>query len=433
MPASGERASFSSTWGTVLATAGVAIGLGNIWRFPYMMGEYGGAAFLFAYLFVMIAFAVPALMVEWALGRSTQRGTWASLSRAGLPGGKWWSGLLLLTVTMAASYYAVVLAWVLHFAVGLAWKAVQTTASAPNVEAFTASAAAQCLYVLITICLGCAILLGGARSGIERVSKAALPIFFLIFVLLIVRSLTLDGADAGLRTFLVPRWRDFRGSTALAAFGQAYFSLGLGGTFMVVYGSYMRSDVELPKTALLTGLMDAGAAIMAGLIVVPAAAAAGVPLASGWPLMFKVMPEVFQNMPAGNLFGSLFFFSVFVVAMLSLIAAYEVIVAAASDALAWPRRRTLWLILFVEVILAVPAIVYPKYIAYSDFIWGSTMQPVGSALSVVAMAWCLGRAKTLGELRANSSLPVPTWLYYWIKFGIPVGIASTLIYGWIDR
>ena len=426
-----DRSTFSSTWGTVLATAGVAIGLGNIWRFPYMMGKYGGVVFLLVYLAIVVAFGLPALMIEWSLGRHTRRGTWGAFERTGMPGGRFCSYLLLLTVTMAASYYGVVLAWVLYFGVAFA-AAPMTSRIPPDFGALGGSVWTQALCVIATVGLGCAVLFFGVKRGIERISKLALPLFFVLFAVLIVRALTLDGAMAGLREFLKPQWGNFTGQTALAALGQAFFSLALGGTFMVVYGSYMRNKEDIPRSAVWTATADVTAALMAGLIVVPAALALGLPLDSGVPLMFEVMPEVFEKMPGGNLWGALFFISIFVVAMLSLMAAYEVIVAALTDGLGWSRGRALAGVLIVELVLAVPAVLSGRYIELSDLIWGSTMQPVGAAIAVVAMTWFVSRTKTLEELRKNASLPVPTWLFYWTRYAVPLAIVVMLVYGWID-
>ena len=165
---------------------------------------------------------------------------------------------------------------------------------------------------------------------------------------------------------------------------------------------------------------------------VPSAFAFGVPVNGGPPLLFQVMPEVFGRMPAGNVFGAAFFFAVFLVAMLSLMAAYEVVVAAVEDGLGWSRGRAVLMILVVEVGLATPALLSEEYIRYSDLIWGSTMQPLGGVLAIIALTWCVGRAKTIEQLRRNSRLVIPTWLYYWIKFGIPLGILATLCYGWLN-
>ncbi len=425
------RPTFTSTRGAVFATAGVAIGLGNIWRFPYMMGKYGGVLFLLAYIVIIVAFGVPALMAEWALGRHTRRGTWGAFQGAGLSGGRMWSGLLLLTVIMAASYYGVVLAFVLNMAVGFAQNTLGSTAS----DAMPSLATDFCLrlgYVVITVGLGCGSLYFGVRTGIEKVSGWALPAFFGLFVVLIVRVLTLDGAMQGVREFLVPRWEDFSGATALAALGQAFFSLGLGGTFMVVYGSYLREQENIPRTAVLTATADLAAALMGAMVVVPAAFAFSISLSSGPRLMFEVMPHVFHEMPGGGLFGVAFFGGVFLVAMLSLMAAYEVVVSAATDGLGWTRGRTLLVLAVLQVVLAVPALLVVSYIEYSDLVWGSTMQPVGGAIAVLALTWSLGRAKALGEIRRNSGAHIPDWLFYWLKYGLPLGILVTLVYGWAD-
>ena len=425
------QSTFTSAAGTVLATAGVAIGLGNIWRFPYMMGKYGGAVFLLVYLVIIVAFGIPALMAEWSLGRHTRRGTWAAFHRAGLPGAKWWSRLLLITVTMAASYYGVVLAYVLNLAsasVAAGWRANP----ADPLPALSSEMSVRSIYVLITVLLSAAALGMGVKRGIERVSKVALPIFFAIFMILIVRVLTLEGAMDGLTRFLVPKWSDFTPATPLAAMGQAFFSLGLGGTFMVVYGSYMRSKENIPRTAMLTAGADVTAALMAGLIVMPAAFVFGIEPGSGPTLMFEVMPRVFAHIPGGHWFGALFFISVYIVAMLSLMAAYEVTINAVSNGLSWTRRRTILCLVVVQLLLAIPAMLYDNYVEYSDLFWGATMQPVGGAIAVIALTWCIGRTRTLEEFRRNAKLRIPTWLFYWLKFGVPVGIVATLVYGWAD-
>ncbi len=223
---------FSSPWGAVLAMAGVAIGLGNIWRFPYMMGRYGGSAFLVIYLVIVLAFGIPALMSEWSLGRRTRRGPWGAFGVAGMPAGRLWSTVILVTVVMAASYYAVVIGWVLQEAVAFMHAAVSARAAVSFSE-LTAGIPSQLLATGVTVLLGCAIIAFGVRGGIERASRIVVPVFFLLFVVLIVRVLTLDGARDWLRQFLEPRWENFSSDTALAALGQAVFSLGLGGMFMV--------------------------------------------------------------------------------------------------------------------------------------------------------------------------------------------------------
>lgn len=426
-----SRPTFSTGWGLVLATAGLAIGLGNIWRFPYMMGKYGGCVFLLIYVALVIAFGVPGLMVECALGRHTRRGPMGAYAAVSMPGGRVIGGLLVLTVLMAASYYGIVLAWVLFCATSFAIAGALGSEPA-SFAAFRESFSGQMVLVFVTAGLGCLAVAAGVRRGIQRLSTWGLPIFFGLFVILIVRVLSLDGAMEGLRAFLRPRPADLSGATVLAAMGQAFFSLGLGGTFMVVYGSYMRREDSIPRTAFATAAADLAAALMAGLIVVPAVLALGLDLDTGYSLLFEVMPAVFGQMPAGNLFGAVFFFSVFLVGLLSLIAAYEVLVAAAADSLGWRRWRSARLILALQLALAVPGLFIGSYIKYSDLIWGTTMQPLGSALAVVALAWCVGRARALQEIARSGDLAVPRFFFYWIKYVMPLGIAAMLIYGWLS-
>ncbi len=426
------RTTFSTPLGAVLATAGVAIGLGNIWRFPYMMGKYGGSAFLLLYVIIVLAFGIPALMAEYALGRHTRRGPLGAFRMARLPGAKFCGGLLLLTIFMAASYYGTILALALQRATSFTIAAA-FPGQAGSTVAVSDGFAVQMLFVLITVALACAVAWLGVRRGIERASRYGLPLFFLLFVALIVRVLTLDGALEGLREFLVPQPKNFTGATVLAAMGQAFFSLSLGGTFMVVYGSYMRANDSIPAVAIGTTIADLSAASMAGLIIVPAVLALGMDMARGPALLFSVMPEVFATMPMGSVFGAAFFFAVFLVGLLSLIAAYEVLASAAEHWLGWSRARTVAVLLVVQVPLSIPAVLSDSYIGYSDLIWGTTMQPLGSGLAIVALIWCIGRAKAMQEIARASRLPMPTLLFYWLKYVIPAGVVVTLAYGWISQ
>ena len=424
----GRRAVFGTGWGVILTTAGAAIGLGNIWRFPYMMGEHGGLAFLVLYLGLVVAFGIPGLMAEYALGRHTRRGPVGAFHGAGMRGATFFSGLLLVTIVMAASYYGVVLAEVLHQAVRFGFAALRAGAPASGEQGFAASMA----WVVITVGLSGTAIALGLRTGIERLSTLVLPVFFVMFVALIVYVLGQDGAIEGLRQFLRPRLDDLTPATTLAALGQAVFSLGLGGTLMVMYGSYMRDHDSIPRIAIGTAGADVAAALLAGMLIVPAVFAVGVPLDSGPALLFTVMPKVFQGMPAGSVLGATFFLSVFLVGLLSLIAAYQVAVGAAVDVLGWSRLKGVVALAALQLVLSVPAVLWSGYIGVSDLVWGTTMMPVGSALAVVALAWFVGRAKALEEIGRRSRMPVTPLLLYWIKYVLPIGIAVILVYGWWD-
>ena len=423
----GRRPVFGSAWGVVLTTAGAAIGLGNIWRFPYMMGKYGGSAFLVLYLLLVIAFGIPALMAECALGRHTRRGPVGAFHRAGMPGATFWSGLLLVTIVMAGSYYGVILADVLRQGVRFGLAAIGSTA--PQGEP---RFALSMFWVLVTVSVTCLTIAWGLRRGIERVSVFGLPLFFVMLIALIVYVLRQDGAMQGLRQFLRPSVGDLQPTTALAALGQAVFSLGLGGTLMVIYGSYMREQDSIPRMAIGTAVADVGAALLAGMLIVPAVFVVGVPLDSGPGLMFNTLPAVFNGMAGGDVVGATFFLGVFLVGMLSLVAVYEVAVGAAEDALGWSRAMSVVVFGVMQLVASIPAVLSVRYIVWSDLIWGTTMMPVGSALAVVAMAWFVGRARLLEELGRHSRMPVTPLLVYWMKFVVPLGIAVILVYGWWD-
>ena len=427
-----KRTSFSSSWGTICSTAGVAIGLGNIWRFPYMMGKHGGALFLFAYVVIAVVFGLPALMAEWALARQTRSGPAAAFAGAGFPGGRAVSALLILSVLMASSYYGLLVGWVLYFTVGFG---LRTVGSAWNgsFQALSQSVASQAVALVCVSVASASILYFGVRGGIERVSRWGLPVFFVLIVILVVRVLTLDGAIDALCRYLVPRAENFRSTTPLAALGQVFFSFGLGGTFMVAYGSYMRDDESIPRLAVLTAGADVAAALLAGAIVIPAAIVFSLPTEAGPPLMFNVMPTIFERMAGGAVFGLMFFGSVFLVAMLSQMAAFEVVVDGLASGLHWPRKRSVVAVAIASSLLAVPAIFIQGYVETSDFLWGTTMQPVGALLAVLAFAWCLHRGDALAQLRANTHLPIPEWLFYWIRFGLPIGIAAALLFEWISH
>ena len=426
----GVRESFSSTLGLVLTTVGVAVGLGNIWRFPYMMGHFGGSSFLMLYLAAVVAIGIPALMTEWTLGRYTQRGPVGAYERIGIRGGKWWGYILLLAIVGGMSYYPVVIGWVLYFLA----KFTTGDLGAITAESFsdmTGNFSAQFACAFISMLLVCACLYFGVTRGIERASKWITPIFFVLFLYLIFRILSLEGALDGLNNIFSLNWEQFTPGTVLAAMGQALYSLGVGGTIMVIYGSYMKHTVDIPKAAAWTASMDVTAAMMATVLIIPAVAVVGADLASGPPLMFITMPQVFLGIEGTRILGVVFFFSIYIIAMLSMINAVEVLVAAFIDGLGWTRDRALMIIIIVIPIISIPAMLSINFILKSDLIWGSTMQPLGTVIALVAITWVLGRAKALEELSRNSTLATPVFLYYWIKYVIPTVIVSGLVYGWV--
>lgn len=430
------REHFSSTWGAIFALLGVAIGLGNVWRFPYMMGLFGGGAFLVLYLVLVGTVGIPALMAEMALGRHTRAGPLGSFAHAGLPGGRLAGGVLYLGVGMAMSYYLVVVGWIVAY-VGIIAGNLVGLAGGFSPTTFTLVQDNWLLQV------GCAALVAvasaevvgrGVRAGIERISGLFVPLFAALMILLVVRSVTLPGAEEGLRYLISPDWTELTPRAVLMAVGQAFFSLGLGGTFLVIYGSYLPDDASLAKRAFSTAAGDVAASLLAAFAVMPAVFASGLSPAEGPQLLFSVLPAASAAIPGGLIFALVFFVGLGCVAFLSGVAAVEVLVGSLVDTFGWPRRRTAWILCGLLVVVGIPATRSLEYLMMSDQVWGSTMQPLGSVVAVAALTWALDKRHAQAQL-ATESGDLPAWVeswYRWVRWAVPVGVIGALLSGWID-
>jgi NSS family neurotransmitter:Na+ symporter len=257
-----------------------------------------------------------------------------------------------------------------------------------------------------------------------------MPLVFVSLLVVIARSVTLPGAAAGLRFYLLPDLAKIDGPAALAAMGQVFFSLSLGGTFFLLYGSYLRDDENIPVTAVQTAFGDMAAALLAGLAVLPAVFAMGVEPTSGPSLLFITLPGVFGAMPGGAFAGRLFFAAFFVAAFLSAVAGMEVLVDGAGHYFGWSRGRAVVVLVGVDLLLSLPSMASSDYLMWNDRLWGSTMQPVGSALTLIALGWFVSRGKALAEVNQGSSIRVGALWIFWIRWVIPVSVAVILVYGW---
>jgi len=419
------RETFATRLGLLSTMIGVAVGLGNVWRFPYMVGRFGGAAFVLLYLFFALIIGVPALMAEWSLGRHTRRGSVGAFQRAGLPGGRVVGWVLFAGVSAATGYYCNAIGWVLYHGVAEAGHFSGSTILPPE-AGFSARAFFTQIIMTGAVILGAVlILLRGVRKGIEGISRIFTPLLFVTLTVLIFRSLSLPGAGEGLEWFILKfRPEDITASVTMAALGQVVFSLALGGTFMVVYGSYLDEKEDLGSTALLTVLGDTSAGLLAGLAIFPAVFALGLEPGSGPGLIFQTLPQIFRSLPAGWVFGFLFFLSLGGVAFLSAVAAFEVLIAGLTDNTGLSRKKATYSMAGVVFLLALPPMVNMRVFLPWDLAFGSGLQSGGVLLAVLAFGWFLDRQTGLRELGGKGSGA----LHLWIRWVIPAAILA--VGGW---
>jgi len=434
-----SRATFATSVGVIFTMIGVAVGLGNFWRFPYLVGRYGGTAFVLFYLLVVVAIGIPGLMAEWALGRYTQRGPVGAFERAGVRGGRVLGWTLFALVIASLSYYAAAVGWVLCFAIAQPLAAFgipfEPASILPPATGFDArSYTLHLAFTGGTLALCALVLTRGLRRGVEAVSRVLIPFLGASLIILIVRSLTLDGAGEGLRWYLWKfRLEDLTGSVMLAALGHVMFSLSLGGTFMVIYGSYLGGHENLRRNAFATAGADTLVGLLAGVAIFPAVFAFGLPPDSGPGLLFDTLPRVFAAIPGGPVFAFLFFASLSSVALLSSIAALEVVIAGVTDNTRMGRTPAAWgaagLILLLSMI---PTLNLGVFVPW-DLTFGSGIQTAGALLAVLTVGWSLDRATALRELSRGSRRPFPIWLFWWLRVVVPGGILAVGVWWFLSE
>ncbi len=402
-----------------------------------MTGEFGGSAFVLAYLAAALLIGVPGLVAEWTLGRSTRRGPVGAFERAGLPGGRALGWLFFVTVTAATGYYANAIGWVLFHGVGQATAALSGAGSAAGSEILPPATGFDGRSLLLQLgCTGAVlaaaglVLRRGLRSGIEAASRWLTPLLFGTLLVLIVRALTLEGAGAGLDWYLLKFDPSGLGPGALlAAIGQAVFSLALGGTFMVVYGSHMGEDERLMANAGWTAVGDVGAGLLAGLAVFPAVFALGLEPAGGPDLVFSVLPRVFGEVPFGRVLGALFFLALGGAAFLSALAALEVLVGGLVDEAGLERRRAVPLVAGLVLVAAAPPMVNMEVFVPWDLTFGSGMQTFGALAALITVGWCMDRGAVLAAVARSGGAVGVGWrgtlLRLWVRWIVPAAILAT--------
>lgn len=349
-----KNGNFKSTVGFVLACVGSAVGMGNIWMFPYRLGQYGGAAFLIPYLIFIALFGLVGLSAEFALGRMAKTGTLGAYAYCWKNKfGKYIGWLPLLGSLGIAIGYSVILGWVFRSIQGVLTNELLTNdipAFFTNMTQSFSNVPCHFLVLFVT----CLLLFTSATNAIEKVNKILMPAFFILFIFLAIRVSLFDGAIEGYKFLFVPKWEYLLNKeTWIMAMGQAFFSLSITGSGMIVYGAYLKDDVDIPKASMQTAIFDTIAAMLAALAIMPAVFSFGIDPVSGPSLMFLTLPEVFKQMPLGNFFALFFFVSVAFAGITSLINMLEAVCESWQNRFHISRKKAVLLCGIITFIVSV--------------------------------------------------------------------------------
>ena len=448
------REKFSSRLGFILISAGCAIGLGNIWRFPYITGEYGGAAFVLLILFFLVVLGVPLLVMEFAMGRASYRSLARSYEALEPQGSKWhrfkWLGLVGCYLLMM--FYTVVCGWTIAYFVKAAMGTFDGTEDVSMVFGSMLGNPMELTgWMLLVAVIGFGVCAMGLQKGVERITKVMMAALFVVMALLCVHSLTLEGGQAGLEFYLLPNFDNlFNNPNAsfpqivYAAMSQAMFMLSIGVGSMSIFGSYVKRDRKLTGEAVNVALLDALVAIMAGLIVFPACFAYGINPDAGPGLVFLTLPTVFEQMPLGQLWCTLFFLFVAAAALSSVIAVFEAILRFTMDQWDITRKRAVAINAPILALLSLPCVfgynIWADFMvpgigdvqSLEDFILSNNILPIGCLLFVLfcttKRGW--GWDKFMAEADRGEGISFPKWSRLWVKYGVPALILIVFFTGW---
>ena len=450
-----KRSSFSGKIGFVLSAAGASVGLGNIWRFPYLAAKYGGGIFLLIYIILALTFGYTMIMAETSLGRMTKKspvGAYHSFGRSKwLSVGGWLNAIIPILIV---PYYSVIGGWVLKYLIGYLSGKGSALAQDGYFSTFISDGASTELCFLVFALLTLGIIFAGVRNGIERVSKIMMPILVVLSVIIAIYSVTRPGALAGVKYFLVPNPENFSWMTVVAAMGQMFYSLSIAMGILVTFGSYMKKDVSIEDSTKNVEIFDTAIAIMAGLMIIAAvfAFSGGDPdtLQAGPSLMFITIPKVFDSMGLGTGVGILFFVLVLFAAMTSSIALTESAVSTFEDELGWRRKKATVIVGIIMIALgtlsslgygplANVTLIGMQFLDFFDFLTNSVMMPLAALATCLLVSRVVGTQKIEDEVTdGGKPFRRKKIFQFMIKYLCPIFAIIILIssianaFGWIS-
>ena len=435
-----QRSNFTSKIGFVLAAAGSAVGLGNIWRFPYLAAQYGGGTFLLVYVILAVTFGFSLMIAEIAIGRKTGLSAIGAFKKLDKRFG--FLGILAALVpTFILPYYSVIGGWVIKYFAVFVSGGMESAASDTYFTDFIASPAEPIGWFFLFLALTAVIVLFGVEKGIEKVSSFMMPVLVILTIGVAVYVLTLDGAMEGVIYYLKPNLKDFSAKTLLAASGQMFYSMSLAMGIMVTYGSYMKKDNNLESSVHQIEIFDTGIAFLAGLMVIPAVFAFSGPenLGAGPGLMFITLPKVFNSMPLGAVVGTAFFVLVFFAALTSSISLMETIVSIVRDKTGWERKPACIAVFVFSLLLGIPsslgfgiwshiAPLGMSILDAFDFITNSVMMPVVAVATCVLVGFFIGPKVVCDEVEVSDGTFKSKKLFtVMIKWICPIVLVAILV------
>ena len=436
-----ERESFKSRLGFLLVSAGCAIGCGNVWKFPWMTGQYGGGGFVLVYALCLLLLGLPALTMEFAVGRAAQKSPVKMYQALEKKGQKWHiHGYFALLGNIALmAFYTVVTGWMMYYFVRFL---TGQTADLGFVAMIT-NPGVNVIYLLIAVVLGFGVLSFNLQGGLERVTKYLMIALFALMLILSIHSATLPGAKEGLKFYLVPDFGKINGSVIVGAMNQAFFTLSIGIGSMAIFGSYIGKDHSLLGESVNVILLDTFVAIMAGFIMFPACFTYGIEVNAGPSLLFDTMATVFNNMAGGRIWGSLFFLFMVFAAFSTELAVFENILACVRELTGWSRPKgcvvcgagifllALTTALGYSVFHFQPFAEGSAWLDFWDFIVSTNLLPLGALVFSLFCCFKIGWGwdNFVAEANAGKGLKVQSWMKPIFKFFVPICVAALYIYG----
>jgi len=443
----GAHENWSSRFGFLMAAIGFAVGLGNIWRFPYVTGENGGGAFVLVYLICVFCIGVPILMAEIFIGRRGRLSPPGSMrvvaEREGRsPRWQWVGGMNLLAAFLIEVVYCVIAGWVLWFlykAIVTGFAGVGPEAATADFEAMLADVPGMLFWTLLGLTLTGIIIYAGVQNGIERAVRVMMPTLFVLLILLVIYNAFAGGLDAAAAYLLTADFSKISGPMVLAAIGQAFFSVGVAMAGMMTFGAYLPRDISISRSVLIIVTADTLVALIAGFVIFPAVFKFGLDPAAGAGLIFQTLPVAFAQMPGGHIVSVLFFLLLSVAAITSMVGLIEPQTAWLEEHRGFARHRSAVLVIAVIGVLSVLSILSYNAFAYwqmfgknlnglVDYLANNILLPLGGLLIAVFAGWKVSRDSARDELNLNSAAAFALWRLA-IRYLVPPALAVILVFG----